>query len=751
MTVKIANRGEVVLAAKLVASGSAGPPIRLAHRAATEIGVAAPVPPAVATAPNKGVATPAAVTITNVVLRFAVVLIDPVEDVDQDGAALDQRELDGRQAMRTQFTNRPVEFLAGLHAQPVAGEELLIGGGAHDLIASLPYQAAGISFDGTLTLRDLSGKKFDAKVAIRITDVEPPCFVIVVMREDHRPIHGRTRPLGKPLYFYNFSLRDKENAPLADAALELTVDAPEEGYRRQRITGTCEAGHAIWTFDGRKHGVIALPEKTYQVLRASRVGHVSRNYFEFPGSGQPGSNMAATEIVINLWTTQQVGAVLAAKNFNLDSGHGIAYGADGNKARVQEWYVCDQGLQRTRKTLTDWGVPTAGFAETRSAGILFDEFYWKLNFGAKTDNPRIYTLSVNPARNERYIDDLVVVLALDTPAAHQDFLDRNRAVLATQARRLIPVGAGGKPLPKYTVGDVQWQADQLVAPLDDGSGNPPVLTRLKQVDHTVRLEFGRHDQRDLFIHLVETRLADQTMDVCLRWNGKEGEITTMVDAVDPVNWDRDYIRRRIVEQAKQPAAFDHEASVDDAWLHAIKPLVRTAPQPGEAKRPATAGQWNGVLLGWLADARIDYWHSLRPRYAGNNGVIVTLHLNADDDHNAARGCHTEYDKASSKIWAQLMAKYVDPMWGGMRSKVGYGHKTGGKTFFDSAATDVFIEADFQNSVLGNFLSRKPHTATEHVRWVWREMIKPEVIQRLGDGIAEAIAEGFCYVQAMGDW
>ena len=120
-----------------------------------------------------------------------------------------------------------------------------------------------------------------------------------------------------------------------------------------------------------------------------------------------------------------------------------------------------------------------------------------------------------------------------------------------------------------------------------------------------------------------------------------------------------------------------------------------------------------------------------------------------DKGNGARGSHTEYN-VGSKLWAQLMAKYVDPLEGGLREKVGYGPKTG-RSFFDDQATDVFIEADFQNSVLGNLKARTPYAQAAHARWVWLELVKPDNIKRLGDSILEAIAEGFCYPQSMSDW
>jgi hypothetical protein len=82
----IAEKGKVVLGVKLVPTG-AKDAIKLSARPATAVGTGAPVPAPVVTSPKKGVVTPAPVT-TDVVLRFAIVLIDPTEDVDQDAGAL---------------------------------------------------------------------------------------------------------------------------------------------------------------------------------------------------------------------------------------------------------------------------------------------------------------------------------------------------------------------------------------------------------------------------------------------------------------------------------------------------------------------------------------------------------------------------------------------------------------------------------------------------------------------------------------
>jgi hypothetical protein len=733
----IAEKGKVVLGVKLVPTG-AKDAIKLSARPATAVGTGAPVPAPVVTSPKKGVVTPAPVT-TDVVLRFAIVLIDPTEDVDQDGGALKTTAENDQAALLKKKTETPVDFFKDLKKSLDKGEEAILGGGTYDVVASIPYQASGIKFGGTLSFRDLSDQKFDARMTIAVTSAEPEPFVVVLERELDRPVNPRPRAFGKEYQWLRYKLQDKGGNAMAGAKIDYVVDTPEEGYRRQRLEASSAAtGRATWTIDGRNPTVIAVPEKRYIVLRADKTGYVARNHFTFPKSATPGTNESPNDVTIALWTPAEVGAALKTKNFYFDPGHAIAYAGTADQARAQEWYVCDRALQRTRTVLSGWGVPDANFFESRSAGLLYDEYYWKLDFGTKTAAPRLYTASINKARTKRRVDDLVKVLSLSTDALKKDFLARNQTTVDAEAKKSIGAKASA----------VRWDGDQLGADFDDGKGKKFVPL---EVDDTVKLEFGKPSDNAIFDNLVDQVLADRTMDFCLRWDHHDGEIT-MRSIVAAANFDRTYIKERIKAQAKATWAFDWKSSASTSWLSNKHPKVRDAPQKAEAKRPDTAGEWNEVLLGWRAAGRQDHWKSLAPKFNGRDGLIVTLHLNADDDHSAARGSKAEYKVAAAKDWSKIMAKYVDPLEGGLRSKVGFTTPTSA-TFFDASGTDVFIEAEYQNSVAGNWLARvKVPQNDPSAKWLWLELNQANTVNRLGESIAEAIAEGFCYPQAeMSDW
>lgn len=465
------------------------------------------------------------------------------------------------------------------------------------------------------------------------------------------------------------------------------------------------------------------------ILSLSKPGYIARKWY----SHFDCSSNVRTEQV-ELWPQREALSCLRNKWFYLDPGHGIAYSHERrDSVRVQEWYVADRALQETKSWLLQWGVPASQILESRTAGVLFDQYYWAIELRDNLSVPS-HQVYVRTGRGDRLFDDLVHVLNLDTEALRRSIVDINSATLNAHIKK------------QHGDSRLGWTQN---GQLEVYSGNKS-LGRLK-VPQGMRLFFDQTILRNL----VTRRLADETIDNCLRFDtihqdnscaeitlpsGSYSNSPNIQDIRRRISalLDRDYIKRRIIQQIDLPYAFTFGPSRAPQWLtQRVLPtgVSARAPQPDETRPAREPGVWCPQLLAWNPARRQQHWRSVAPHFSGRDGAILSLHFNGTENRRD-RGVIAMYGGAASKTLASIVAKYIDWLNGGFRRR-GYGADNDGRAFFAQGISDVFLEADFYNAPMPG------------ERFLWELMAQPENFRLLGHQIADALAEGLCYPQQEG--